>query len=112
MPNTTTRVVLVTNRKQDQCSATEENLHNVGIRYQRILCDRLGDSDKNARFRAVIAGERGVAPPLNVLIWIGDNIQDFPSLTQKDPGDLSTFGTQYFALPNPMYGSWQKAPMR
>lgn len=106
------RVVLVTNRKQDQCAATEDNLRNVQIRYERILCDQVGDSDKNGRFSAIIKGEPGVAAPLNVLIWIGDNIQDFPALTQQVPGDLSAFGKHYFALPNPMYGSWQKVPAR
>ena len=99
------RVVLVTNRKQDQCSTTEDNLRTLQIRYERILCDRLGDSDKNGRFNAVIKGEPGIAAPLNVLIWIGDNIQDFPVLTQASPSDFSDFGTRYFALPNPMYGS-------
>ena len=58
----------------------------------------------------VIHGESGVVPAINVLIWVGDNIQDFPMLTQANPGDLSSFGTHYFALPNPMYGSWQKVP--
>jgi 5'-nucleotidase (lipoprotein e(P4) family) len=106
------RVVLVTNRKEDQCPATEDNLRSLQIRYERILCDRVGDSDKNGRFNSVIKGEPGVAAPLNVLIWIGDNIQDFPALTQQAPSDFSAFGTRYFALPNPMYGSWQKVPPR
>jgi len=106
------RVVLVTNRKEDQCSATEDNLRNLQIRYERVLCDRVGDSEKNGRFNTVIKGEPGVAAPLNVLIWIGDNIQDFPVLTQQAPSDYSAFGTRYFALPNPMYGSWQKVRPR
>jgi 5'-nucleotidase (lipoprotein e(P4) family) len=106
------QVVLVTNRSESQCAATADNLHKVGIRYNRILCDRVGDADKNGRFRAVVQGEPGVAQPLNVLIWVGDNIQDFPSLTQHAPGNSGQFGTHYFALPNPMYGSWQKVPAR
>jgi 5'-nucleotidase (lipoprotein e(P4) family) len=104
------QVIFVTNRKQDQCSATEDNLHHFAIGYSRILCDRVGDQDKNARFQAVMNGEPGVTAPLNVLIWIGDNIQDFPTLTQATPGDLQLFGTRYFALPDPMYGSWQNVP--
>jgi 5'-nucleotidase (lipoprotein e(P4) family) len=105
------RIVLITNRKQEQCSATEDNLRAVSVRYNRILCDRTGDSDKNERFRAVVNGQPGVKP-LNVLIWIGDNIQDFPSLSQQNVEDFSAFGTRYFAVPNPMYGSWQKVPAR
>jgi predicted secreted acid phosphatase len=51
-------------------------------------------------------------PPLKVLIWVGDNIQDFPNLTQASPGNPGDFGVRYFVLPNPMYGSWQKLPAR
>jgi 5'-nucleotidase (lipoprotein e(P4) family) len=105
------QIILVTNRAQSQCEATEDNLRNELIRYERILCDRAGDGDKNGRFQSVIKGEPGT-PPMNVLIWVGDNIQDFPSLTQAAPGDLSEFGARYFALPNPLYGSWQRNPPR
>jgi 5'-nucleotidase (lipoprotein e(P4) family) len=104
------QIVLVTNRTQAQCDATEDNLRRVNLRYSRILCDRDGKGDKNSRFRFVANGEPGAAAPLNVLIWIGDNIRDFPDLDQKFPGDFGKFGTRYFALPNPMYGSWQQVP--
>ena len=56
-------------------------------------------------------GQSNVAP-LDVLIWIGDNIQDFPNLSQSGPGDFAPFGIHYFTLPNPMYGSWQKVSAR
>jgi 5'-nucleotidase (lipoprotein e(P4) family) len=104
------QIVLVTNRTQAQCDATEDNLRRTNLRYSRILCDRSGDGDKNPRFHSIVNGESGAAAPLNVLIWIGDNIRDFPDLDQKSPGDLAQFGTRYFALPNPMYGSWQQVP--
>jgi hypothetical protein len=45
--------------------------------------------------------------PLEGLVWIGDNIEDFAALIPSAPGALSQFGTHYFAQPNPMYGSWQ-----
>jgi len=105
------QVILITNRTADQCPTTEENLRRQAIRYDRILCDTVGDGDKNGRFRSVIAGSAGV-PPLNVLIWVGDNIQDFPGLSQGAPGDPGNFGLHYFVLPNPMYGSWQKLTPR
>jgi 5'-nucleotidase (lipoprotein e(P4) family) len=103
------RIVLVTNREQSQCPATEANLRRVGVAFDLILCDRDGTGDKNPRFEAVAEGTEGL-PPLNVVLWVGDNIKDFPSLTQNSPGDLSAFGTRYFLLPNPMYGSWQSVP--
>jgi 5'-nucleotidase (lipoprotein e(P4) family) len=106
------RVVLVTNRNQGQCPDTEENLRALGMRYDLILCDKVGDADKNARFRAVLAGQAGNLPALKVLAWMGDNIRDFPDLTQQDSGDPGNFGIRYFVLPNPMYGSWVKNPYR
>lgn len=103
------RIVLVTNREQSECPATEANLHRVGIEFDLILCDEDGTGDKNPRFQAVADGTKGVEP-LNVVLWVGDNIKDFPALSQKSPGDLSDFGIRYFVLPNPMYGSWQSVP--
>jgi 5'-nucleotidase (lipoprotein e(P4) family) len=104
------QIILVTNRKQPQCAITEENLKLQEIRYDRILCDSTGEGDKNPRFQSVANGGAGRAP-VNVLIWIGDNIKDFPSLSQSNV-DTSKFGATYFALPNPMYGSWLNNPAR
>lgn len=50
--------------------------------------------------------------PLTIGFSIGDNIQDFPCMTQTDARlspDLSrAFGKDYFLLPNPLYGSWER----
>ena len=88
----------------------------MGIDADIVLCKPEGESDKNPRFRRV---ETGSAAPsiaaLVVLQYIGDNIQDFPSLTQSARGDsasLAQFGRRYFVLPNPMYGSWERNPDR
>ena len=69
-------------------------------------------SDKNPRFAAVAAGTTPAGgPPVHVIAYLGDNILDFPALSQaaarKDDGLLAPFGVNYFVLPNPMYGSWQ-----
>lgn len=105
------RIVLVTNREQSECEATASNLKRVSISFDLILCDGDGTRDKNGRFRAVAEGTDGYGP-LNVVLWIGDNIQDFPSLTQRNPGNLADFGVRYFLLPNPMYGSWTSVPWK
>ena len=103
------QVIFVTNRLLSQCPATEDNLRARGIRFDRILCDAVGDGDKNPRFDAVTNGN----PKLNVLLWVGDNIQDFPGLSQANAStEAAKFGVQYFVLPNPMYGSWMKNPPR
>jgi 5'-nucleotidase (lipoprotein e(P4) family) len=105
------RVVIVTNRADSLCGPTRANLRAVGIEADLVLCMPPGHEDKNPRFASV---EDGTAsrdlPPLTVLEWLGDNIRDFPHLTQSvrgDPDTYALFGRQYFALPNPVYGSWQ-----
>jgi 5'-nucleotidase (lipoprotein e(P4) family) len=105
------KVVLVSNRKQDgECPATADNLAAVGIRPDAMLC-RTSTSDKNPRFSAVAAGTAGL-PPLEVVLFVGDNIQDFPALSQdvRDDGDdaLAGFTDRFVLLANPMYGSWEK----
>jgi 5'-nucleotidase (lipoprotein e(P4) family) len=105
------RVVLVTNRRQSQCADTEANLRSVGIGFDLALCDTTGDGNKNPRFQSVISGTAGL-PALNVILWMGDNIKDFPGLDQQHTGDAAEFGTRFFVLPNPMYGSWERLPAR
>jgi len=107
-------VAIVTNRAEPLCEVTRKNLTEVGIPADLVLCQTPGVSDKNPRFRLIESGSaRPGIPPLKVLAWVGDNIQDFPMLTQgarNDPARLAEFGVRYFALPNPMYGSWEKNP--
>jgi predicted secreted acid phosphatase len=49
---------------------------------------------------------------MRVLMWVGDNIQDFPHLSQdiRKQGDaaFADFGEGFVVLPNPMYGSWTR----
>jgi 5'-nucleotidase (lipoprotein e(P4) family) len=108
------RVVIVTNRSLAACDATRANLSSIGVTADLVLCQPKGESNKNPRFQRVQDGtaESGV-PALKVVAWVGDNIQDFPDLTQaarNDPKTLAEFGTKFFILPNPMYGSWQQVP--
>jgi 5'-nucleotidase (lipoprotein e(P4) family) len=108
----TGRVVIVTNRSMALCDATRANLQAIHVEADYVLCQPPGESDKNPRFRRVQDGTAvpGLAP-LMVVEWIGDNILDFPGMTQdvrNDPAAFSEFGKRYFILPNPMYGSWQQ----
>jgi 5'-nucleotidase (lipoprotein e(P4) family) len=109
------RVIVVTNRAAEVCDATRENLNAVGIVADLVLCKPEGESDKNPRFERIAAGTASAAlPPLEVLVWVGDNIRDFPRLDQhaRLAGDsaFTAFGRSYFMLPNPMYGSWEDNP--
>jgi len=108
------KVVIVTNRDDAECPITRSNLDRAAIRADLVLCKTTTD-DKNPRFDAVQNGSAAPHfPALAILEWIGDNIQDFPHLKQsiRDGSDdgFSRFGDSYFALPNPMYGSWQSNP--
>jgi len=110
------RVVVVTNREDDVCDPTRSNLQRIGLIVDLVLCRR-GVSDKNPRFESVRAGTAGGGlPPLEVLQWVGDNIQDFPGLAQRAREEgaaaFALFGDRYFILPNPMYGSFERNPPR
>lgn len=106
------RVIVVTNREDDVCDPTRSNLQRIGLNVDLVLCRR-GVSDKNPRFESVRAGTAGGGlPALEVLQWVGDNIQDFPNLTQRareqGAAVFALFGDRYFILPNSMYGSFER----
>jgi 5'-nucleotidase (lipoprotein e(P4) family) len=111
------KVVIVTNRNDAYCDATRANLQRVGIVADEVLCRTdPNNGSKDPRFEAVAAGKAPSSlPALSVVMWVGDNIQDFPRLTQSIRTDADSafadFGESYVILPNPMYGSWEKNPL-
>jgi len=108
------QVVIVTNRADSLCAPTRDNLRSIGVAADLVLCKTADSGDKNPRFALVQSGAPAWGiPALKVVEWVGDNIQDFPALTQavrSVPGGYAEFGVKYFLLPNPMYGSWEKNP--
>lgn len=110
------KVVIVTNRDEAQCPITRANLQRASLAADLVLC-KTATGDKNPRFQAVQNGSAAPGvPAIAVLEWFGDNIQDFPHLSQeiRNEGEaaFARFGESYFALPNAMYGSWQSNPFR
>jgi 5'-nucleotidase (lipoprotein e(P4) family) len=107
------RIAIVTNRLQSECADTIAVFELYQLMYDAMLCRQDGTpSDKNPRFEAVATGQTPAGTtPLEIVAFIGDNILDFPKLTQalKASGDaaFADFGIRYFLIPNPMYGSWQ-----
>lgn len=106
------RIAIVTNRTEKECPDTEAVFHAHGLAYDAMLCrPDAGPSDKNPRFEAVARGTAGL-PPLDVVAFVGDNVQDFPGQGQaiRAKGDeaFAEFGGRFFILPNPMYGSWER----
>jgi 5'-nucleotidase (lipoprotein e(P4) family) len=107
------RIAIVTNRLGSECPDTEALFRDRQLVFDMMLCRPDGTpSDKNPRFAAVAAGTTKYGgPPLDVVAFLGDNILDFPNVTQaaikQTPALLDPVGTRFFVLPNPMYGSWQ-----
>lgn len=107
-------IAFVTNRSSFNCPDAEANLRAFDIPFDVVLC-RGEDSQKESRWETV---EKGVTsadlPPLEIVMWLGDNIRDFPELDQslrlESEEAFSNFGEIYFAFPNATYGSWQKNP--
>ena len=105
------KVIIVTNRDDSTCDATRRNLAALGATVDLVLCQLPGESDKNIRFERVSTGQAAPGiPPLEIVAWVGDNIHDFPGLSQesRDSTAWLQFGRRYFILPNPMYGSWEQ----
>jgi len=110
---------LISNRHATLQAATEKNLKELGIYFDQVLLNTSTSAywypDKNPRFTAVIKGVKpSILPAQNIVAWLGDNIQDFPGIKQSEiigksaSGEAyAMFGVKYFALPNPMYGSWE-----
>ena len=112
------RIAVVTNRIEAECTATEDNQRAERLPYDVVLCrPAAGPSDKEPRWEAV---ERGTAspnlPPVEIVMWLGDNAGDFPGATQAlrdaPESELAPFGDTWWVLPNPMYGSWERNPPR
>ena len=106
------KVVLVSNRMDmTECPQTQQNLAAVGIAFDAMLC-KTTTSDKNPRFDQVKMGQGTNLPPLSIVMFVGDNILDFPGISQdirKMPESAyAAFGDSNFLIPNPMYGSWEK----
>jgi predicted secreted acid phosphatase len=107
------KVVVVTNRAAADCPATEDNLRSLGVAFDLALC-QTDTSDKNPRFLAVQQGTAAAGfAAVDVLMWLGDNILDFPSMSQSVlTGGDEDFAARFVIVPNPMYGSWQGNPVR
>jgi len=106
------KIAIVTNRRAPVCDDTKAVFEARGLVYDLMLC-RTETGDKNPRFEAVQSGLLpSTLPPLAVLAFVGDNITDFPKLSQaiRGTGDdaFSEFGSRFFVIPNPMYGSWAR----
>lgn len=108
-------IAIVSNRREELRAATEANLRRHDVPWDLNLL-RVDAGDKTARWRSIADGTASPdVPPLDIVMWLGDNILDFPGLTQavRDAGPeaFGDFGTRFFVFPNPGYGSWEESPL-
>ncbi len=108
------KIAIVTNRADKYCAATAENFRKYAIPYDVMLCKQ-ETGEKEPRWEKIETGKASPElPPLEIVMWLGDNIRDFPDLDQAlrlQPEEASdAFGARFFVLPNPMYGSWARNP--
>lgn len=107
------KIAIVTNRLDTECDDTKAVFDTFKLAYDAMLCRATGTpSDKNPRFAAVAEGRTPAgSSKLEIVAMVGDNILDFPQLSQKAKEQgapaFADFGVRYFLVPNPMYGSWQ-----
>lgn len=112
------KLAIVTNRADSLCDDTRRTLTQAGIAADEVLCQTAPTGDKNPRFQAIENGTPpSTLPRLTIVMWLGDNIQDFPaptgaqSIRLAPDSAFAPYGDIYFALPNPMYGSWEHNPL-
>ena len=112
-------VSVVTNRSGSDkgiFKATIANLKAQNIYFDQALLSNSNSKyphNKNPRFKAVESGNysdindmviTNKLPAHKIIAFFGDNIQDFPTLTQKnmkniDNSNYKLFGSKYFHLP-------------
>jgi 5'-nucleotidase (lipoprotein e(P4) family) len=109
-------VAIVTDREIATEAETRSNLAAEGLAFDLLLCKPAsGDQSKGARFKQIAEGHAAPGmPALTIVMWVGDNIRDFPDGDQqgKDDAFFAQFGSRFFVLPNPMYGSWPSLPRK
>lgn len=102
-------IFYISNRKLNQMESTFENLKRVGfpvLKENILLRDKT--LNKSERRSVVLAH-------YNVLLYMGDNLTDFPGFDDVTSWDdrnervvknQSLFGDKFIVLPNPVYGDW------
>lgn len=103
-------VFIVTNRADNLCEDTRANLAALSVTVTSVVC-KTSAPDKNIRFKEIRDGRYSGGQPMNVIAYVGDNVLDFPDHDQASRAGAQ-FGTDFFLLPNPMYGSFEAVPFR
>ncbi|MGC8864988.1 MAG: 5'-nucleotidase, lipoprotein e(P4) family [Bacteroidales bacterium] len=106
-------VFYITNRKPAEAEATLLNLQKEGFPQADTshVLFRTAESNKETR-------RQHVAIEYKILLLVGDNLNDFTDLWEKQgvarrltitDSLRAEFGKRFIILPNPMYGDWENA---
>lgn len=105
-------VFYVTNRTSDVKAETIKNLRSVGLPLKEgldVVLTKEDSSDKTARRTRISEGYR-------IILLVGDDLGDFISAKgsiddrEKNAKTYQSFwGDRWVVLPNPTYGSWERA---
>ena len=94
------KVIIVTNRAASGCPDVRARLVSLDVHVDAVLCAADGVLDKNPRFDDIRNGNAiADAGPLEIKIFIGEQLSDFPNSSAAHPGDVSEFGVRFFLLP-------------
>ncbi|UCC14802.1 MAG: 5'-nucleotidase, lipoprotein e(P4) family [Gammaproteobacteria bacterium] len=113
-------IFYVTNRKHDLEEATRRNLIAVGCPLRTDIDVVLTRRERPEWTRDKTSRREYVAERYSVLQLVGDDLVDFVSIpagaTDEDRVALAEshsgrWGTVWFVLPNPIYGTWEQALM-
>jgi 5'-nucleotidase (lipoprotein e(P4) family) len=117
----------ITNRRSVESGKITENLNRIGFPVLTVL-DEPGSTTDNLLLRGdkkewsegdKTPRREWVAQRYRVVLLLGDDLNDFISTTNKSEAERDDlvaqhgddWGTRWFILPNPMYGSWQNAAL-
>lgn len=108
-------VFYVTNRRVEVDEATTDNLRAAGFPLSETE-DRVLTRDERPEWTSDKSSRRAlIAERHRVIMAFGDNLGDFVAIDDLDEAErdavverhASWWGTRWFMLPNPMYGSWE-----
>lgn len=114
-------VVFVTNRDAPHEQATIDNLKSQNLWSERdVLLCRREKSDTKTQRRSEVESATGRCenmPKKQIVALFGDNLKDFMEVDgtaglekiMHDGAQDPRWGETFFVLPNPIYGSWERA---
>lgn len=110
-------VFYLTNREAQVEEATFNNLEELGFPLKEDVDVLLTKNEQEDWTSAKVNRRKHVANNYHILMLFGDNLNDFlpaDDISHEERRALvdeyrKRFGTQWFVLPNPVYGSWEQA---